>query len=248
MSPAVKDKLKAFFVHLGISLCIAVGCLLFIYLGLYPAPLDKATGILHIFLLMMGIDVVLGPLLTLLVFKKGKKTLVFDLTVIALLQFGALVYGMYHIYEGRPVWVVYNVDRFDLVRANEVDDRHLDQAEPQFRKPSLFGVRYVASVIPDAVEAKTTIMMEEIGSGVAPSQRPELYRDLSAVQASIQSRSLPLSDLDKFNDKQKVVAILAKYPIANAYLPLKANKQDLTVLVDKDKAQVVGLVDLNPWQ
>ena len=44
-------------------------------------------------LLMIGVDVVIGPLLTLIVFDPKKKHLKFDLVVIAALQLAALAYG-----------------------------------------------------------------------------------------------------------------------------------------------------------
>lgn len=40
--------------------------------------------------------------------------------MIILIQLSALSYGLYSIAQGRPVWLVYNVDRFELVRNNEI--------------------------------------------------------------------------------------------------------------------------------
>ncbi|WP_426223043.1 TfpX/TfpZ family type IV pilin accessory protein [Psychrobacter sp. DWR1-2-3] len=244
-----KDKVKAFLIHLAISILIATMSLVLVYLVWNPAPLYTATGITKIFLLMLGIDLVLGPLLTFIVYKKGKKTLKFDLFVIGLLQLIALVYGLYHVYEGRPVWIAYNVDRFDLVRVNEIDTRKIAQAKPEFQILSNTGPKYVAAVIPkDDKEVSQQILFDEIGYGIAPSQRPELYQPLDTVAALLVTKSKPIEELYNYNDKSDVDNILSKYPTATRYLPLKASAINMVVLIDKAEAdKVVNIVNLRPW-
>ena len=246
----LKDKFKAFLIHLAISILIATMSLVLVYLVWNPAPLYTATGITKIFLLMLGIDLVLGPLLTFIVYKKGKKTLKFDLFVIGLLQLIALVYGLYHVYEGRPVWIAYNVDRFDLVRVNEIDTRKIAQAKPEFRIPSNTGPKYIAAVIPiENIEQKNQILFDEVNSKIAPSQRPELYQPLETVYPNIVKRALPLTQLEQFNNSQLVKQTLEKYPQADSFVPLKANAVDMTVLIDKKSGgKVVAIADLRPWK
>ena len=244
-----KDKLKALLIHLSISASIALISLAIVYLVWNPYPFYKATGITRIFLLMLAIDITLGPLLTLIIYKKGKKTLKFDLIVIAILQLSALVYGIYHVYEGRTTWIVYNVDRFDLVRANEIDTRHLDKAKPNYQKPGWLKPQYAAAVMPsNEIEQKNQILFDEIGNGIAPSQKPELYQKLDTVYPIIQKRALPLTLLDSFNNPQDVQKILNQYPQADSFVPLKANVIDMTALIDKKSGgKVVAIVDLRPW-
>lgn len=245
-----KDKVKAFLIHLLISGVMALIGLAIVYLIWNPYPLYKATGTTKIFLLMLGVDLTLGPLLTFIVYKKGKKTLKFDLAVIALLQLFALIYGLYHVYEGRAVWIVYNVDRFDLVRANEIDTRKLSQAKPIYRTPSYTQPQYVTAIIPsNNIEQKNQILFDEIGNGIAPSQRPELYKPLEVAYADIVKRALSLSQLDEYNLPSEVKAILSKYPQVDSFLPLKANAVDMTVLIDKKSGgKIVKIVDLRPWK
>ena len=52
--------------------------------------------------------------------------------------------------------------------------------------------------------------------------------------------------LQQYNNKADVEKILAKYPQATAFLPMKASAVDMTVLIDQ-KANVVKIVDLRPW-
>ena len=242
-------KLKAFGWHLLASLLIAAVSLGVIFFVWYPQPLYQATGVIKIFLIMLGIDIILGPLLTFIVYKPKKRTLKFDLAVIVLIQLAAFAYGFYHVYDGRPAWIAYNVDRFDLVKNNEIDKRKLTEALPTYQKVSQSGARYVAAVIPtDDKEVSQQILFDEIGYGIAPSQRPELYQPLSAVEEVMMNRTKAIDELYNYNDKSDVDNILSKYPTATRYLPLKASAINMVVLIDKTEAdKVVNIVNLRPW-
>ncbi|MGE6441269.1 TfpX/TfpZ family type IV pilin accessory protein [Psychrobacter sp. NPDC078409] len=242
-------KLKAFSWHLLASITIAIISLAIVLLVWYPQPLYQATGVGKIFLVMLGIDVVLGPLLTFIVYKPKKKTLKFDLAVIILLQLTAFAYGFYHIYDGRPAWIVYNVDRFDLVKNNEIDSRKLKNALSEYQKVSNSGPKYIAAVIPtDDREISQQILFDEVGYGIAPSQRPELYQPLDKVNTLLAKKSKPIDELYNYNDKVEVEKILSQYPTVSSYLPLKASALNMVVLIDKKESEkVVEIVDLRPW-
>lgn len=207
----MSKRLKFFLSHLAISFLLAlivVGLVFFIW---YPSPLAKAVGVTHIFLMMLAIDVIIGPLLGLLIYKEGKKTLKMDLGIIILIQISALGYGVYSIAQGRPAWLAYYVDNFQVVRNNEILDQDIEKALPQY-------------------------------------QQPERYVPLDKVKNQIQQRAQNLDVLNQFNDKALVEKILSKYPQATAFVPLKANAVDMTVLINKEKGEVVKIVDLRPWK
>ena len=62
----------------------------------------------------------------------------------------------------------------------------------------------------------------------------------------MQQRAQKLELLQQYNNKTDVEKVLAKYPQATAFLPMKANAVDMTVLIDQ-KANVVKIVELRPW-
>ena len=243
----MNPRIKAFTLHLLISALIALTVIAVVFYLWYPTPLHTAVGVTQIFLILLAVDVVLGPLLTLLVYKVGKKTLIMDLTVIAVLQLSALGYGLWTVAEGRPAWLVFAVDRFELVRVLDIDQRKLDQADSAYRQPSLLGPQWVAAVNPSDTEEKNDIVMESVFAGVDIAQRPNLYQSLDSQQAAIQNRLLELPALSANNAAQTIQATLAKYPSADAWLPLSANKQDMVVLMRKDTTEVIAIVDLRPW-
>src|SRR5690554_5070320 len=129
-------RVKAFGVHLLTSAVVALAVVALVFGLWYPAPLATATGVTEIFLILLVVDVCLGPLLTLLVYKEGKKTLVMDLTIIVLLQLGALGYGVYTVAEDRPAWLVFSVNRFELIRINDINERKLDETADEFKNPN----------------------------------------------------------------------------------------------------------------
>ncbi|WP_159122682.1 TfpX/TfpZ family type IV pilin accessory protein [Acinetobacter variabilis] len=243
----MSKRLNFFLSHLLLSFLVAllvVGLVFFIW---YPSPLATAVGVMHIFLMLLVIDVILGPFLGLLVYKEGKKTLKFDLSVIILIQIAALGYGVFSIEQGRPAWLVYNVDRFELVRKNELVDTNIQQAQPQFQKPSWFKPQYVATEFAKDTQQRSDEMFAEVFSGISLAQRPERYVELTQARTQIQQRALPLKELEQYNSKADVEKTLAKYPNTDAWLPLKANAVDMVVLVNKEKAEVITIVDLRPW-
>lgn len=83
---------------------------------------------------------------------------------------------------------------------------------------------------------------------ISVAQKPERYVPLDKVKNQIQKRAQSLETLNKFNDKILVQKTLSQYPQATAFVPLKANAVDMTVLINKEKGEVVKIVDLRPWQ
>ena len=245
-----KFKLKAFALHFSVSLVIVLISALIVWFVWYPAPLYKASGVNSIFMIVLGIGLIVGPLLSFMVSKPNKKSLKFDLSVIVILQLAAFFYGIYQVYDGRPAWIAYNVDRFDLVRNNELDNRKLLKALPAYRQVSNSGPLYVAAIIPKGeIEISNQILFDEVGSGIAPSQRPELYVSIQQVEKNMRDRVRALSELENYNDKAKVREILSAYPEADGFLPLKANAISMTVLINTDdQPNVVKIVDLQPWE
>ena len=244
----MKEKLRASAIHVIISLLIGGVCASIVFLIWYPYPLAKAVGVTHIFLMLLAIDIIIGPLLTFLIYKKGKKTLKLDLFCIGLIQIFALCYGMWTVYQGKPAWLVFNADRFDVVRIIEIDKRKINQVKDKYRTLSLFSPKWVASIAPQNIEENNDILFEAVFAGIDIAQRPELYQDLNDVKDKIKNKAQGLELLNNYNNKTDVEKTLAKYPNADAWLPLKANAVDMVVLVNKESASIIKIVDLRPWK
>jgi hypothetical protein len=145
--------------HLLISATIAAAVLTFMLAVWYPRPLFEAEGGLGLVFILVGVDVVIGPLITLIIFKSGKWGLKFDLWTIATLQLAALFYGGYVVFAARPVFLVLIKGQFEVVTAVELKPEWLKEARrPEFRSLPVSGPKMVAFDMPtDASESKAMV-------------------------------------------------------------------------------------------
>lgn len=240
-------RIKVFSLHLIISALIILPIAGVVFYIWYPAPLHAAAGVTKIFLLILVANLMLGPLLTLLSYKPGKTTLITDLCIIVLLQMSSLMYGLYTVADGRPAWLVLVKDRFEMVRIPDIDERKLSEASTEYQKPSWSGPRWAAAKIPFLSEDSNQILFEAVAGGPDIAQRPNLYQLLSNQNEIIRQKAQPLSKLSAYNSMQQVDQLLVRHPTANGWLPLSANAQDMVVLVNKDTAEVINIVNLRPW-
>ena len=244
LNSSLKFRLKAFAYHLGTSVLIALISLYIVFMVWHPAPLAKAVGVTHIFIMMLGIDVILGPLLTFIIAKKDKKSLKFDLAVIVVLQLAAFIYGIYNIAISRPVYIAFDTIRFEVVQANNIPVESIEQASAPYNtlgwgKPKFVAVRPIKNI-----EQKNDRLFVELETGVAPSMQPNLYEPMADQWETINRQRSDFSSLYKTNSKVSVDTITSKYPSAKAWLPLKAYGQDMVVLIDDNS--IVDIVDLRP--
>ena len=245
----MKFRLKAAGIHLLISALVALIGIGLVFWVWHPDPLQKAVGVTHIFLMMLGIDVVLGPLLTLLVASsKEKKTLKFDLSVIAAVQLAAYLYGMHSIAVSRPVYIAFDKLRFEVVQADSVVRATDKTILPEYQSNPLFAPQWV-SVRPykDAAEQNQRTMLE-MQEGISPSMMADLYQPLNDGWGGMLERKHGLDELKQYNPAEQVARELAAYPQADSYLPMKAPSVDMAVLLDSRQKQVLGIVDLRPWK
>lgn len=244
----MSKRLKFFLGHLLISLLIAFAVITLVFFVWYPSPLASAVGVTRIFLMLLVIDVVLGPLLGLLVYKEGKKTLKMDLSVIILIQVIALTYGVYSIAQARPAWIAFNYDQFELVRNNNIKTEHIDQAEEQYQRPAWLQAKYVGIKLATDPQVQQIEQMGAMLNGISLAQYPERYIGLNQVKEHMRTKAHDLSELNQWNTDIAVQQVLKKYPNATAWLPLETYGIPMVVLINKDEGTVIKIVDLRPWK
>ncbi len=172
-----------------------------------------------------------------------------DLAVIILIQISALGYGVFNIAQGRPAWIVYdNAGRFDLVRNNEIELDKIVQAQQEYQKASWGKPQIVALKKEKSIEAQNKRLFEDLSNGVIPTMHPERYTKLSDAKNELLQNIEKIDVLINFNTKEAVYKTLSQYPAANAWLPLKSTNVDMVVLINKEKGEVVKIVDLRPWK
>lgn len=249
----IHNRYQAFLVHLITSAIIAILVLALVFWVWYPGHLSVATGVIDIFFLVLAVDVSLGPLLTLVVFNPGKKELRRDLLIICALQVAALAYGIYTVGVVRPVYVVFAVDRFELVYANELTTDDLVQApRKEFNALPFFGPKWVAAQLPEDPEKRNELLFQAIDKGKDLAQMPRYYLPYHEYKDLIIEEAQPLTNLEPYNasNAEGYSELISKYGENNAevgYLPLVANATDLVVVIDKSNGNVLETALLQPW-
>lgn len=192
----------AFFGHLILSLAILVALSLFIALVMFPGALFTLAGGVEGIKIVAGVDMVLGPLLTLIIYNRAKpvKKLLRDLSVIAAIQIAALCAGMYVVHLSRPAAVTLAFDQFQTTKISEFDAN--DSARPSGLK--LFSPSYYNVKLPDDNDEAQAIMVEFEFSGVSARLRTDLYEPLAEEPEQL-ARQLRLSDKNNESIEQKCI-------------------------------------------
>ena len=239
--------------HLALSVAIGAAVLALMIFVWYPLPYFEAAGGNDLVLLMVGIDVALGPLLTLAIFDPGKglRRLRFDLVVIGVLQVAALAYGVHVMYTARPAYLVFAVDRFDLVMANLLSDAELSKASPPYDRRPLGKPPTVGARTPkDPKLAQESLFLAL--NGVDLVQQPRYYVRYEDIAGDAAKRAQPIAELRKLNPGQgdridSIVAGSGRAEDALAFLPARAPNRDFTVIIDRNSGAIVGKAMLKPW-
>jgi len=117
---------SAFSIHLAISTVIFIGLAYLILFVWYPDLFFTTDGGWQGMRIIIGVDLVLGPLLTLIVYKHGKPGLKFDLTCIATFQALCLIAGTWLVYSERPVAIIYVDGQFSSLSADSYIDAKME--------------------------------------------------------------------------------------------------------------------------
>jgi hypothetical protein len=189
------NRWKAATIHLAISIVLAATIAALLYCLWFPSPYFIAAGASRLILVLMGVDIGIGPLLTLIAVSpnKSRKLLRLDLSIIASMQTIAFAYGIHVIAAARPVFVVAAVDRLVLVTAEELADADLTQGhQPAFRARSWTGPILVGALPPKG-GADIHIVEQAMGGGKDIDQLPGFYVPYDQVVDKLMQHAKPLS-------------------------------------------------------
>lgn len=247
----LKIKIKAFFLHGVLSFLIGSLAAYCVFYFWYPSPFDELSGGREIFLLIAAVDVIVGPLITFVVFNPKKKRLekFFDLGFIIFLQTIALVYGLWSASQAKPIYVVFEYDRLRVVH---VSDLPLDGRENIYSKLKSFSIQrpqYLSlRALEPAEQLELTIAALE---GIPLAARSQLWRPYEDAKKEIIDKSGFLSDLKTNHpEKERIIDELvwkSKVPENRLrYLPIFSRKAIWTAVIDINGLLPVGFIELDP--
>lgn len=243
-------RVRAAALHLAISAVIAALAVTVMLALWYPPPLFGAMGGRLLLALIVGVDVAIGPLITLIIFDPRKKELAFDLATIAVLQLCALAYGIHAMHAGRPVFMAFVEDRFAVVSAASIEDEALEKAPPRFRSLSWSGPVMVVVDMPTDIAERNNIVFAGLG-GIGAQHLPQYYAPYADRIPQVLAAARPLDRLsivrdDERAELEKVVAHLGR-PIGDMrFLPVETDYAALTALIDANSGALLATVAARP--
>lgn len=241
-----KERLQASGIHLAISLIIAGLAALLVFGLWYPYPYRDTSGGRELFLIVVTVDVILGPLITLAVFNlhKPRPELLRDLAIVGLIQLAALGYGLWSVFTARPVHLVFEYDRFRVVHAVDVPEG-VSSTLP-VTGPTLLALRPFR----DAHEQSEATLAAL--QGLLLSAQPDLWQPYAQARVRVLQAAHPLADLrQRFADQAELiearVAATGQDADTLVYLPMVARQSFWTVLLDARTAEVRGFLPLDSF-
>lgn len=233
--------------HFFVSAMVVALAACLVFLAWYPAPWRQMLGVSAIFGVVVVVDLVCGPLLTLVLSSpaKSRRERWVDLTLIALVQLSALGYGLWSVYTARPVVLAFEVDRLFVVTANEVQTELLDQAPIGLRRLPWAGVVRVGlreSTSPGEYLSSVEMSIQ----GVTQAMRPNWWRAYEAeVKNALRQKARPLGELMSKRPSQagelKQAAVRAGNTVEGLYyLPLTSSKEMAWVALLDASGEIVG--------
>jgi hypothetical protein len=244
-------KRRAFVTHLAISASVVAVVCLMIFLVWYPAPYFAAKGAWNVLRILIGVDLVLGPALTLILFKPGKPGLLLDLSMIALIQLLALCYGTTVIYQERPYYVVFAIDRFEILTRRDVETAAVKGTAFE-RKPAIGPMLVVASLPVDQDEFQR-LLEETIFEGKPDvERRPEYWSPYVSRRAEVLARAGRLDELAARSPEaaekiRRLERSLRRRLEELAYVPVVNGAAAATFVIDSESALPLAVLDVDPW-
>jgi hypothetical protein len=247
-----REKWRAFAIHFVATLLLAAGAAAIIFGVWFPDPFDKMVGGQELFVLVVGCDLVLGPLLSLVIYdsRKGRGKLVFDYCVVGVVQLAAMSYGVWIVAGSRPVYVAFSGDRLQVVSAADILPKELDAArDPLYHGLPVTGPRLVAVVVP--AKDHDDAMFQALDGNEEP-MRPRFYVSYESQIPAILEHAKPLGELLVRHKEAgtKLAAAKAETGLPDAklrYLPVRYHEAFWTALIDAESGLPLGYFDFDPY-
>jgi hypothetical protein len=242
-------------IHLGVSILIAALAAWLVFAVWYPYPYRAISGGRELFTLLIVVDVIIGPALTLVLFNpnKARAELIRDLALVAALQVSALAYGMYSVHAARPVFMSFEGNRFRAVSAAEIDSQTLPEAQHGLGQFSHFGPITIAARLTKNTDPDFAKSIKQSMDGLHPSLRPSRWEPYDGHRQAVIAELKPLDALKKrpAEEVAQLDAAVAKAAVPAeqlGYLPLQSRTHsDWIVLVDRRNGDIRGFAAIDGW-
>jgi hypothetical protein len=229
---------KAALVHFLLSIAVALLVATLVFGFWFPGSYASMTGGTELLWLVVSVDVVCGPLLTFVVFdkEKSRREKITDLGLIALVQLAALFYGVWTVWQVRPLYLPHEVDRFKVISLADLRGASLanlpDELQPGFfKKPIIVALRE-----PKDTNERYEVLAEALQGGADYGERPDFYlpwSDQAAAKALLRAKKITdfiTRHPEREPDLRKLSVEYSQDISQMRYLPIKARNDWIAVL------------------
>jgi len=242
-------RFKAAGIHLLLSAVIVAIVLCVMWFIWYPKGFFKLLGGSDLLLIISGVDICLGPLLTLAVYNEKKKSLKLDLAIIGVLQICALLYGTNVMFNARPVFNVFTIDRFVVTLASDLKgDPELEKASK--RKWQTLPI--AGPLIVGAESPKDPVLKKEITFAAAAGKDwnmfPKLYVEYDEQRTSVLKKAKTLKEVSQFTAKNK--KIVDQFLLKNGSpedsfvaVPILSGLTSMAAILDARNADFIEIIE-----
>lgn len=242
-----KAKLRATALHFVFTFCIGALSASVIFFIWYPSPYTSISGGMGLWRILIIVELVLGPLMSLVIYNPAKsiKQLMVDYSLVALVQVGALAYGVHMLYDVRPVFLVFVKDRFELAT---VSDFGKSWSEARLLRKGWVGPTVVGVRVPETREEREELLFDAVESGKDVHLRPKFYTSLD--KSALLAASKPLSDLMARLESTKYEGYntqLSKYDAEHRWVPI-VNGFNFWVAILGPSLDVEQLLPVDSWE
>jgi hypothetical protein len=248
----MKFRLRAFGLHLTGSAILLVLALGGLYLGWYRWPGWYLAGALTIALMMAGIDVVLGPLFTLLVAnpRKPRRELARDIGIIVAVQLVAAGYGIFTLWNGRPLYYTYSERYLEMVQAQDLNPEQVAlgrKLNPDLAPHWYSLPRWIYAPLPKDAKVANDIVSQTIGGGDDVIDMPQYYKPWSDGLTDLRQHLRTVDKIGEFDKHDLAVAaqkmqrwgVAADQPVV---IPMTGKGKPLVALIDPTTSEIRTLI------
>jgi hypothetical protein len=204
----MRFRLKAFGLHLlasATALSLILGSL---YFGWYRWPGWYLADAVHVVLVMIGVDVVLGPLLTLIIARstKPRRELARDIAMIVVVQLCALGYGTVSLWNGRPLYFAFSENILQMVQAYDIEpgEAALGRQKNPELAPHWYSLpRWIWAPLPMDADESRKIVTSAITGGDDVISMPRYFKRWEQGVPDLRKQLKKVDDVAYFSKRQK---------------------------------------------
>ncbi len=248
----MRFRLKAFSLHLLSSATVLTLILGSLYFGWYRWPGWHLTDVKTVVLVMVCVDVVLGPTLTLIIAnqQKSRRELTRDIGIIVVVQLCALTYGSVSLWNGRPLYYAFSETVLQLVQSYDIDARDAETGRQQnpALAPHWYSLpRWIWAPLPQNAEESRKIVVSAVTGGDDVISMPKYFKPWEDGLSSLRNKLKKVDDVPYFakSEKKKLKERMKAAGLPDDQvntMPLTGRGHPLLAVFDPVTLKITGII------